>query len=267
MSPTLAIREPLAVLRAELSPYPGRVAAAARISICCMLTTVACMALEAPEAALSCYLIFFAAKDDAQGSIAMALELIFGAALGIALGATFLMISADEPMLRLLMVMIFTFVGMFLAQASRLGPIGSVAGFVLAAAMTMFDVVPIPELLVRGLFYMWQAVAIPMVVLIIVSFIAAPRVSALMRRAVVDCAETAAALLEGRASARIFARDLLGQEAAKMRERRKTAFLFFPGGARERKRIRGARRCELRDARRGFYARGRRPKPGARSAP
>ena len=58
-----------------------------------------------------------------------------------------------------------------------------------------------------------------------------------MRRAVGDCIKTAAALLEGRASARFSARDLLGQEAAKMRERRKTAFLFFPGGGREYKRL------------------------------
>ena len=249
------------MLRAELSPYPGRVAAAARISICCMLTTVACMALEAPEAALSCYLIFFAAKDDAQGSIAMALELIFGAALGIALGATFLMISADEPMLRLLMVIIFTFVGMFLAQASRLGPIGSVAGFVLAAAMTMFDIVPIPELLVRGLFYMWQAVAIPMVVLIIVSFIAAPRVSALMRRARRRLRGNCGGASRGprlRPHLRPrLARAGSGQDA-RAAQNGVPVFPWRGAGAQAR---RGARRCELRDARGGLYARGRRPKP------
>jgi len=185
------------------------------------------MAAGIPEASIACYLIFFASKDDGAASVAMALKLIVGAGVGILLGLVFLMASADEPILRLALMIVFTFAGMFFAQASSLGPIASTVGFVLALAVTAFDIVPIPELLVRGLFYLWEVIATPMLVLIVVSALAAPRATDLLRRTVVARLRATAQALRGRPSAR--ARELLGPDAAKTRERRKTAYLFSSG--------------------------------------
>lgn len=134
----------------------------------CVLVTVISMALETPETAVSCYLVFFATKETAAATILQALKLIVGAAVGIGIGFIFFMLSANEPMLRVLLVAVFSFAGMFFAHASRLGPVASTIGFVLAFAVSLFDVVPVPELLTRGAIWMWAVVALPMAILIVV---------------------------------------------------------------------------------------------------
>lgn len=168
-TPTAHIAEPLpALLWQELQPTKGRLSRSLRMAVACVLVTVVSMALEMPETAVSCYLVFFAAQETAAATILQALKLIVGAAVGIGVGFIFFMLAADEPMLRVLLVAAFSFAGMFFAQASRLGPVASTVGFVLAFAVSLFDIVPIPELLTRGAIWMWAVVALPMVALIVV---------------------------------------------------------------------------------------------------
>jgi len=233
----LLASEPRAAVRSDLRPYPGRAAFALRIALVCALTTIACMALGTPEAAIACYLVFFATREDAAASVSMALKLIVGASAGIAIGLVFLMGSADEPIARMALMVAFTFGGMFFAHASSLGPIASTVGFVLALGVTLFDQVPVPELLVRGMLYLWQVVAVPMTLVIAVNAIAGPRAHEKLRGVIVERLETAAALLAREPDAAARARAVLGADAAQTRERRKTAYLFFSAGARERARL------------------------------
>ncbi|MCB1535059.1 MAG: FUSC family protein [Hyphomicrobiales bacterium] len=229
--------EPLGALRGEFSAYPGRADFAFRIAMVCALATIVCMASGTPEAAVACYLAFFATREDAAASVAMGLKLIVGATVGIAIGLVFLMASADEPLARMCLMLAFTFAGMFFAHASSLGPVASAAGFVLALVMTLFDDVPVPELLVRGILYLWQVVAIPMALLVVVNAIAGPRAHKRLRRTVVERLEATADLLDDAAGARARARSLLEADAVQARERRKTAYLFFSGRARARARL------------------------------
>lgn len=155
-----------------VQPAPGKLHLSAMVALICMAVVILAMALQVPEAAVSCYLVFFAAKEDAGSGIAMGLALIVGAAVGIAIGFLFVMASAAEPMVRLALLVVFTFTGMFFSQASKLGPVAATVGFALAFVMTLFDDVPIPELLTRGLLWMWVVVALPMACLIVANMVA-----------------------------------------------------------------------------------------------
>ena len=112
-------------------------------------------------------------------------------------GALAMRFSAEEPLARTSLMILFTVGGMFLASATTLGSMASTAGFVLALAVTLFDIVPIPELMVRGALYLWEAVAVPMVAVIVVAAFGAPRAHVLLRRAAIARIEAAAALLRG----------------------------------------------------------------------
>ena len=101
------------------------------------------------------------------------------------------------PLARTSLMILFTVGGMYLASATTLGSMASTAGFVLALAVTLFDIVPLPELMVRGALYMWEAVAVPMVAVIVVAAFGAPRAHVLLRRAAAARIEAAAALLRG----------------------------------------------------------------------
>jgi multidrug resistance protein MdtO len=224
-------------LRRELAAYPGRDAFALRVALACMLTVAAAMTLGVPETAVSCYLVLYATREDAAATIVNGLRLIAGAAAGVLVGALVMRFSAEYPLARTSLMILFTVGGMFLASATTLGSMASTAGFVLALAVTLFDIVPLPELMVRGALYMWEAVAVPMTAVIVVAAIGAPRGHVLLRRAAAARIEAAAALLRGEPDATARARALLGPEAGKARERQRTAWLFYSGDAYYRTRI------------------------------
>lgn len=193
----------------ELQPYDGRLGLSLRTALVCVLVVAIAMSQQVPEAALSCYLAFFAARDNAGSGILIAFALIVGASVGILLGLVFLMLASDEPMLRLGLMALFTFGGMFLSQATRAGPIAATIGFVFAFVMTLNDIVPIPELLVRALSWMWVVVFFPMAFLILVNATTGPNPARLARRGIAARLDAAAGVLEGRPGARATAEKLL----------------------------------------------------------
>ncbi|MET3926321.1 FUSC family protein [Devosia sp. 2618] len=198
-------------LREELKPYDGRLGRSLRMALACVIVVLVAMSQQVPEAALSCYLIFFASRNNAGSGILIAAGLIIAASVGILFGLVFLQLAADEPMLRLSLLVVFTFAGMFFSQASRIGAIAATIGFVLAFVMTLYDIVPIPELLSRGLSWMWVVVFFPMATLILVNVLFGPNPAKLARRAVAERLRMAERLLAGDVSAREPAEALLSE--------------------------------------------------------
>lgn len=170
------------VVRDELQPYDGRLGQTVRMTVLCMLVVAVAMTLRVPEAAVSCYLIFFAARNNAGDAIRTGLALIAAASVAILLAFVFLMLSADEPGVRLLFIALFTFAGMFFSQASKAGPIAATVGFVFAFALTLYDEIPVPELLTRGLAWLWVAVFFPMFFMIVLNVLAGANPARLLRR-------------------------------------------------------------------------------------
>lgn len=224
---TLATRGGLlAFLAAELKPYDGRLGRSLRMALACMIVVLVAMSQQVPEAALSCYLIFFASRNNAGSGILIAVGLIIAVSVGILIGLLFLQLAADEPMLRLAFLVLFTFAGMFFSQASRLGAIAATVGFVLAFVMTLYDIVPIPELLSRGLSWMWVVVFFPMATLILVNVLFGPNPAQLARRAIANRLAVAARLIAGDASARTEAHALLEEGVAELNTNARMGGLF-----------------------------------------
>lgn len=149
-------------LRAELAPSPERVRGATEITVLVMATVLADMAMRVPEAALSCYLVYFAWRDNAGAMIFEPLKLLAAVTLALPLMAWLLDLAIDNEMLRLALVLGFSFLGMFLSQASRLGPMAGTAGFIFAFGLTIPDVLASPGLLSHALTSLWAVIAVPM---------------------------------------------------------------------------------------------------------
>ncbi|WP_269933389.1 FUSC family protein [Aminobacter sp. HY435] len=212
-------RSMLGVFWDELQPYPGRLGMSLQTSVLCMAVVITAMALEVPEAALSCYLLFFAARDNAGEGILIAVALIGGATLGIALGVVFLAFSADEPMLRIALMILFTFGGMFFSRASQAGEVAGTVGFVFAFVVSLDGLVPTPELLIRALAWMWVVVFFPMLYLVIANIVAGRNPATMARQVVVDRLQAVAALLASpSAETRGRVVELLGEGSAGARK-------------------------------------------------
>ncbi|WP_137152042.1 FUSC family protein [Devosia sp. FKR38] len=198
----------------ELRPFEGRLGAALRMALCCVIVVAFAMSQHVPEAAVSCYLIFFANRDNAASGILIAIGLIIGVSVGILLGLVFLQLAADEPMVRLGLMAFFTFAGMYFSVATKAGPIAATVGFVFAFVMTLNDFVPVPELLSRGISWMWVVVFIPMAVLILVNALLGPNPAWLVRHRLALRLRAAADLLGGVADADARVQRLLEEDAA-----------------------------------------------------
>ena len=56
---------------------------------------------------------------------------------------------------------VITFLAMFLARTSTLGPLAFLAGFVLVLTQTLVDTVPSTEMLTRLVLWLWVVVMFP----------------------------------------------------------------------------------------------------------
>ncbi len=227
------------ILWDELQPYEGRLGQTVRMTVLVMITVAVSMALQVPEAAISCYLIFFAARDNAGSAIQIGLALVVAASLGILLAFVFLMLSADEPGLRLAFIALFTFAGMFFSQASKLGPIAATLGFVFSFALTLYDEIPIPELLTRGLAWIWVAIFFPMFFMVVLNILAGPNPARLLRNELAERLATAEGLITGKTAAEADAKRLLARGNEPLRGWLKSARFLAKMNAKELARSEG----------------------------
>ena len=213
---TSTFRKGLAVVIDELRPYEGRLAMTLRMTLSVVIVVAFMMSQQVPEAVLSCYLVFFASRKDAGSGMLIALALIVAVTFGIALGLVMMQLSADNSMVRLMVMAGFAFGGMYLSQASRLGSLGVTAGFVFVFALSLIDFLPYPQLFSHALSWIWVVVALPMAVLFLVSMLFSPNPAVLARTFVAERLRATAALLAGVDGADVTAGKLLGEASGEV---------------------------------------------------
>ena len=81
--------------------------------------------------------------------------------LTIGIGSTLLLykFTYGYPELRIPGMAIALFLGMWLSRVFVIGPLGFIIGFIVAVSQSVGEAVPSPELLVRGLLWLWVAIA------------------------------------------------------------------------------------------------------------
>ncbi len=163
--------ELFAWLRDELAPRPGRAAAVARIAGSCTIAVGIAMVFQIPLAAYVVYLVFVISRGESVATVITAVSVAIGATLAVALSLALLTIDAGDPALRLPLMAAITFLGMFLARTSTLGPLGYLVGFVMVLTQTLVDTVPSPEMLTRLVLWLWVVVMIPAVLSTLVNLV------------------------------------------------------------------------------------------------
>jgi multidrug resistance protein MdtO len=125
------------------------------------------MALRVPEVGLSAYMIFFFAQRDVATTVLTAVGAVIGLTVAIALVLICILVTTDEPALRLPLMVALAFGGMYLMRATPFGPLGLLVGFITFYALTYPDQVPSPEALVRGFLWIWVVIAYPAALLVL----------------------------------------------------------------------------------------------------
>src|SRR5579859_2607421 len=123
----------------ELAPRPGRVRAVARITSCCVLVVALAMLFQIPLPAYMAYIVFLVSREETAATLMTAIGGAVAATLAVILSLLFYLLDAGEPALRLPLLALSTFMAMFFARTSTLGPIAFLAGFVLVMSQTLID--------------------------------------------------------------------------------------------------------------------------------
>lgn len=169
-----------------VDPFPGRLAQAWRIALACALTTMMAAIYGIPEAAISCYLVFFVMKPDAaQGSL-LAVALAVLVVLVVLLLFMITRWTIEIPALRVVAIATSSLILLYLGSASKLGELGGIVALVLAFALTLLDYVPFGEAATRGILYAWLMATMPMACVLAVNLFLGRKPIQVLRRDIAE---------------------------------------------------------------------------------
>src|SRR6267142_787531 len=143
----------------QVASTPDRPRRTAIMVAAAVLCVIISMTLQVPELSVTAYMPFFVSKENKHLTTLTGLLGFIGATIGI--GGTLLLykFTYGHPELRIPGMAIALFLGMWLSRVFVLGPLGFLIGFVVAVSQSVGEAVPSPELLVRGLLWLWVAIA------------------------------------------------------------------------------------------------------------
>jgi uncharacterized membrane protein YccC len=141
----------------ELAPTRARKIRTAILAGGAVLCVIISMTLQVPEVAVTAFIIFFISQPTKKLTTVTAVLGGIGATIGIGASLVFYKFTYGHPELRIPAMMIALFLGMWLSRAFVIGPLGFLFGFFVAYTQSFDKGFLSPELLVRGLLWIWVA--------------------------------------------------------------------------------------------------------------
>lgn len=230
----------LSQVRSDLGFFPGRLAMAWRIGALCALMTLLAMSYGIPESAISCYLILFVMKPDSVESIAMAIAVTLLVSVVVGLILLILPYVLASTPLRLGVIVLSSFIFLWLSSASKLGPVGSIIALVIAFVMTLLGNVPNGELAARAVLYAWLMAASPMLLLVAFNLFIGRPPWVLLRISLAERLEAAANALQQDVTGLSKVEELLTEGQSKHRQRAMLIRIFHLRPAAEAARLTAA---------------------------
>ncbi|MGH8101376.1 MAG: FUSC family protein [Chthoniobacterales bacterium] len=161
-------------LKRELAPTRTRKIRTAILVAGVVLCVIISMALQVPELAISAYMVFFVSSESKRLTTLTGLGGIIGATIAIGGSLLLFKFTYGHPELRIPAIAIAIFFGMWASRALVIGPLGFIIGFLVAYSQSIAEQAPSPELLVRGLLWVWVALIYGVAVIIVLTLLFLP---------------------------------------------------------------------------------------------
>ena len=149
----------LAWFKRQLAPTPERARRTAIMVAAAVLCVIISMTLQVPELSVTAYMPFFVSKESKFLTTVTGVIGLIGLTIGIGVSLLLYKFTYGHPELRIPGMAIALFLGMWLSRIFVIGPLGFLIGFIVAVSQSVGEAVPSPELLVRGLLWLWVAIA------------------------------------------------------------------------------------------------------------
>jgi uncharacterized membrane protein YccC len=144
-------------LKRELAPTRLRQIRTAIFVAGVVLCVLVSLALQVPELAISAYMVFFFSQKTKGITTLVGIIGLVAITISIGLSLWLYRFTYDHPELRIPVMAIAVFVGMWLSRVFVIGVLGFVVGFLVSYSQSIADQIPSPELLVRAALWLWVA--------------------------------------------------------------------------------------------------------------
>src|SRR5262245_6372368 len=164
----------LAWFKRELAPTGLREIRTAIMVGGTVLCVIISMTLQVPWLDVTAYMVFFISKESKFLTTVTGVIGFIGLTIGVGVNLVLFKFTYGYPELRIPAMAIALFLGMWLSRVFVIGPLGFLIGFLVAYSQSTADSVPSPELLVRGLLWIWVAIAYPVALTVVLSSLFLP---------------------------------------------------------------------------------------------
>ena len=144
-------------LKRELAPTPLRETRTAILVVGVVLCVIISMALQVPELAVSAYMVFFFSQKTKTLTTLVGIIGLVGITIAIGLTLWLYTYTYGHPELRIPVMAVAVFVGMWLSRTFVIGVLGFAIGFLVSYSQSIADQIPSPELIVRAALWLWVA--------------------------------------------------------------------------------------------------------------
>src|SRR5262249_22483943 len=142
--------------------------------VACVVVLVVCMALRVPEPHLAVWMVTRMAMEESSESLLTGLVFLVTLTVGLAIPLVLLTFAMDQAWLRYCLMATMAGLGLFLKQPFVIGAVGFVIGLIGTIMMTLPDVIPVPELVVRASLWLWPIFALGITAAVAANLLIAP---------------------------------------------------------------------------------------------
>jgi len=168
-------------LRRELAPTPGRGGATFRLTLACLIATVPILTHRIPFGLVVMIVMYLITQEDTAATLLGSILGVVGVTISLGLALLAWMIALDIAWLRICIIAVFLFGGLFLKRVLSIGALGSALGLPGALVMILPDVMtvpdvssPSPEVLTELVLWLWLSVTLGLGVNLGVQLLLAP---------------------------------------------------------------------------------------------
>src|SRR5215469_3757354 len=144
-------------LKRGLAPTRLREIRTAILVVGVVVCVIISMALQVPELAVSAYMVFFFSQKTKALTTLVGIFGFIGITISIGLTLWLYKFTYGHPELRIPVMAIAVFVGMWLSRVFVIGVLGFIIGFLVSYSQSIADQIPSPELIVRAALWLWVA--------------------------------------------------------------------------------------------------------------
>jgi uncharacterized membrane protein YccC len=149
----------LAWFKRELAPTRLRETRTVIMVAAAVLCVIISMTLQVPSLDVTAYMPFFISQETKLKTTIVGVAGFIGLTIGIGITLLLYKFTYGHPELRIPGMAIALFLGMWLSRVFVIGPLGFLIGFIVSYSQSIAESVPSPELLVRGILWLWVAIA------------------------------------------------------------------------------------------------------------